>query len=77
MMKNEKKKSHLKNDKVEHVLLYHILNDESHTQIVSTGKKKLTLLIFVYTLFFHIRTSKFCLRLAVLNIFSFLRLKYS
>ena len=35
------KKSHLKNDKVEHVLLYHFLNDENHTQIVSPGKKKL------------------------------------
>ena len=76
MMKNEKK-CHLKNDKVEHVLLYHIFNDENRTQIVSTGKTKLTVLIFVYTLFFYIRTSKFCLRLAVLNIFSFLRLKYS
>ena len=36
-----KKKCHLKNDKVEHVLLYHFLNDENHTQIVSPGKKKL------------------------------------
>ena len=72
-----KKKRHLKNDKVEHVLHYHILNDENRTQIVSPGKKKLTVLIFVYTLFFYIRTSKFCLRLAVLNFFSFLRLKCS
>ena len=39
MMKNEEK-SHLKNDKVEHVLLYHFLNDENHIQIVSPGKKK-------------------------------------
>ena len=30
-----------------------------------------------YTLFFFIRTSKFCLRLAVLNFFSFFRLKCS
>ena len=36
-----KKKCHLKNDKTEHVLLYHFLNDENHTQIVSPGKKKL------------------------------------
>ena len=36
-----KKKCHLKDDKVEHVLLYHFLNDENHTQIVSPGKKKL------------------------------------
>ena len=35
------KKCHLKKDKVEHVLLYHSLNDENHTQIVSPGKKKL------------------------------------
>ena len=42
MMKNDqKKKCHLKNDKVEHILLYHFLNDENHTQIVSTGKKEL------------------------------------
>ena len=41
MTKNDEKKSHLKNDKVEHVLLYHFLNDENHTQIVSPGKKKL------------------------------------
>ena len=38
---NDEKKCHLKNDKVEHVLLYHFLNDENHTQIVSPGKKKL------------------------------------
>ena len=36
-----KKKSHSKNDKVEHVLLYNFLNDENHTQTVSPGKKKL------------------------------------
>ena len=41
MTKNDEKKSHLKNDKVEHVLLYHFLNDENHTQTVSPGKKKL------------------------------------
>ena len=41
MMKEEEKKCHLKNDKVEHVLLYHFSNDENHTQIVSPGKKKL------------------------------------
>ena len=40
-MQNEVKKCHLKNDKVEHVLLYHFLNDENHTQIVSPGKEKL------------------------------------
>ena len=28
-------------DKVEHVLFYHFLNDENHTQIVSPGNKKL------------------------------------
>ena len=46
-----KKKYHLKNDKVEHVLLYHFLNDENHAQVVSPGKKKaaFALLIFVYT----------------------------
>ena len=45
-----KKKCHLKNDKVEHVL-HHFLNDENHTQIVSPGKKKaaFALLVFVYT----------------------------
>ena len=41
MMKNDEKKSHLKNDKVEHLLLYNFLNDENHTQIVSPRKKKL------------------------------------
>ena len=46
-----KKNYHLKNDKVEHVLLYHFLNDENHAQVVSPGKKKaaFALLIFVYT----------------------------
>ena len=63
-MKNDEKKMSFKNDKVEHVPLYHFLNDENHTQIVSPGKKKLiwphmlqhewmeaafALLIFVYT----------------------------
>ena len=37
----KKKKCHLKNDKVEHVLLYHFLNAKNHTQIVSSRKKKL------------------------------------
>ena len=41
MMKNDEKKMSFKNDKVEHVPLYHFLNDENHTQIVSPGKKKL------------------------------------
>ena len=41
MIKNDEKKCLLKNDKVEHVLLYHFLNDENHTQIVSLWKKKL------------------------------------
>ena len=60
-----KKKCHLKNYKVEHVVLYYFLNDENHTQIVSPGKEKLlrphmlrhkwmeaafAVLIFVYTL---------------------------
>ena len=39
MMKNDQKKCHLKKDKVEHVLLYHFLNNENHTQIVSPGEK--------------------------------------
>ena len=30
-----------KKGQVEHVLLYHFLNDKNHTQIVSPGKKKL------------------------------------
>ena len=41
MMKNDQNKCHLKNDKIEHLLLYHFLNDENHNQIVSPGKKKL------------------------------------
>ena len=40
-MKNDEKKLHLKNDKVEYALLYHFLNNKNHTQIVSPGKKKL------------------------------------
>ena len=40
-MHDKKKKCQLKNDKVEHVLLHNFLNDESHAQIVSPGKKKL------------------------------------
>ena len=35
------KKCYLKNDKVEYILLYHCLNDENHTQIVSPVKKNL------------------------------------
>ena len=38
-----KKNCHLKNDKVEHVLLYHFLNDENLTEIVPPGKKKIIL----------------------------------
>ena len=33
------KKFHLKNDKLQHALLYHFLNDENHTQAVPPGKK--------------------------------------
>ena len=70
MMKNDQNKCHLKNDKIEHLLLYHFLNDENHNQIVSPGKKKLiqpyvlkhewmeiafAVLLFVYT------QSKICL----------------
>ena len=40
-MKNDGKKIHLKNDKVEHALLYHFVNDKNHTQIVSPEKEKL------------------------------------
>ena len=40
-MKNDEKKCQLKNDKVEHILLYRFLNDENRTQMVSPGKKKL------------------------------------
>ena len=46
-MKNDKK-CHLKNDKVEHVLLYHFLNDENYTQIVSPGNKKFIRLFDLY-----------------------------
>ena len=64
MMKNDEKKMSFKNDKVEHVPLYHFLNDENHTQTASPGEKKLiwphmlkhewmqaafALIIFVYT----------------------------
>ena len=31
MMRNDEKQCHLQNDKVEHVLLCHFLNDENHT----------------------------------------------
>ena len=41
MMKNDEKKCHLKNGNVEHVLLYHFLNNENPNQTVSPGKKKL------------------------------------
>ena len=41
MTKNDEKKCHLKTDEIRHVLLYHILSDENHTQIGSPGKKKL------------------------------------
>ena len=52
------KEMSLKNNKLEHVLLYHFLKDENHAQIVSPGNKKLIrrymnqwkqLLLFVYT----------------------------
>ena len=46
-MKNDKK-CHLKNDKVEHVLPYHFLNDENYTHIVSPGNKKLIGLFDLY-----------------------------
>ena len=36
-----KRKCHLKNDKVEHVPLYHFLNDENSIEIMSPRKKKL------------------------------------
>ena len=39
MMKNNENKMSFKNDKVEHRLLYHFLN-ENHTQIVSIGCAK-------------------------------------
>ena len=39
MMKNNENKMSFKNDKVEHLLLYHFLN-ENHTQIVSIGCAK-------------------------------------
>ena len=63
-MKNNEKKCHLKNDKVEYILLYHFLNDENHTHTMSPWKKHLirshvlkhesmeaafAVLIFVYT----------------------------
>ena len=35
------KKMSLKNDKVEHGLIYHFLNDENSIQVISPGKKKL------------------------------------
>ena len=41
IMKNDKNKCHLKNDKVEHVLLYLFSNDENSIQIISPGKKEL------------------------------------
>ena len=33
MIKNDKKKCHLKNDKVEQVLRYYFLNNENHAEI--------------------------------------------
>ena len=41
MTKTDEKKGSFKNWYVDHVLLYHFLNDENHTQIVCPGKKKL------------------------------------
>ena len=35
MVKNDGKKYHLKNDTVEHILLYHFLIDENHLQCKS------------------------------------------
>ena len=60
------KKYHLKNDKVEHVLLYHFLNDENHTQVVSPRKNEwkqlllyLYMCILVYTIYvYYISPSK-------------------
>ena len=71
MMKNGKK-YHLKNDKAEHVLLYHFLNDENHAQVVSPRKNEwkqlllyLYMCILVYTIYYTIQdhpkiSSKFC-----------------
>ena len=42
-----RKKKYLKNDKLEHVLLYRFLNDKNHTQFVSPGKKKLLLCLYL------------------------------
>ena len=39
-MTKKKKKCHLKNDKVERVLLSHFLNDENHTQILKSWEEK-------------------------------------
>ena len=50
-------------------------SDNEFDSFISNVEK--LLLINLTTLFFFIRTSKFCLRLAVLNCFSFLRLKCS
>ena len=44
-----KQKYYLKNDKIEHVLLDHFLNDKNHTQVVSWEEKTLVALIFAYT----------------------------
>ena len=55
---------------------------KSNLNIKNLGQNLMCVLIKktdfkLYSLFFYIRTSKFCLRLAVLNFFSFLRLKCS
>ena len=65
MMKNGKK-YHLKNDKAEHVLLYHFLSDENHAQVVSPRKNEwkqlllyLYMCILVYTIYvYYISPSK-------------------
>lgn len=40
------KKKYLKNDKLEHVLLYRFLNDKNHTQVVYTRRKQFELTFF-------------------------------
>ena len=39
MMKNDEKKCHLRNNKVENVLLYHLLNDQSSSNYFSWEEK--------------------------------------
>ena len=41
MTKTDEKKMSFKNWYVDHVLLYHFLNDENHTQNACPGKKNL------------------------------------